>query len=137
MLGVPHDSDPHFSPEGDRLVFRSDAELGVENIWVTPWNGCNVAALRPDLDLEQHEVSLGLELKNALAAQTEDEILLSSGIKETSSRKRRRLLREGRLHGILSLYSVVLCVMLFQLIESPMRHIDSSLMLGFIPLGHL
>jgi hypothetical protein len=38
--GVPHDSDPHFSPEGDRLVFRSDAEHGVENIWVMEWKGC-------------------------------------------------------------------------------------------------
>lgn len=38
--GVPHDSDPHFSPEGDRLVFRSDAEQGVENIWVMEWKGC-------------------------------------------------------------------------------------------------
>ncbi|KAG6907448.1 hypothetical protein DXG01_008832, partial [Tephrocybe rancida] len=40
LLGAPYDSDPHFSPEGDRLVFRSDAELGVENIWVTIWKGC-------------------------------------------------------------------------------------------------
>lgn len=38
--GVPYDSDPHFSPEGDRVVFRSDAELGVENIWVMRWAGC-------------------------------------------------------------------------------------------------
>ena len=35
LLGVPHDSDPHFSPDGEKLVFRSDAELGVENIWIT------------------------------------------------------------------------------------------------------
>jgi hypothetical protein len=25
LLGVPHDSDPHFSPDGDKIVFRSDA----------------------------------------------------------------------------------------------------------------
>ncbi|KAJ3543125.1 hypothetical protein NMY22_g3250 [Coprinellus aureogranulatus] len=37
--GVPHDSDPRFSPEGDRLVFRSDAGHGVENIWVMEWEG--------------------------------------------------------------------------------------------------
>ena len=96
---MPHDSDPRFSPDGDRLVFRSDAELGVENIWVMPWEGCTVAAVRPDLDLK-HEVSLGLELSEALSLKIEDEMLLSSGIRETSSRKRRRLLREGRLDGI-------------------------------------
>lgn len=99
MLGVPHDCDPRFSPSGDRLVFRSDAELGVENIWVIPWVNCAAAAVRPDLDLEQG-ASLSLELSEALALKTEDETILSSGIRETSGRKRRRLLREGRLNGI-------------------------------------
>jgi hypothetical protein len=49
ILGVPYDSDPHFSPVGDKLVFRSDAELGVENIWVVPWaaGGCEAMDLRP------------------------------------------------------------------------------------------
>ncbi|KDQ18538.1 hypothetical protein BOTBODRAFT_52531 [Botryobasidium botryosum FD-172 SS1] len=46
LLGIPHDSDPRFSPSGDRLVFRSDAELGVENIWVIPWTGCADMNLR-------------------------------------------------------------------------------------------
>lgn len=41
LRGVPYDSDPHFSPTGDRLVYRSDAELGVENIWVMEWKGCS------------------------------------------------------------------------------------------------
>ncbi|KAF9036525.1 hypothetical protein BDZ89DRAFT_1130161 [Hymenopellis radicata] len=40
LTGVPYDSDPHFSPEGDRIVFRSDAGLGLGNIWVTAWKGC-------------------------------------------------------------------------------------------------
>ncbi|KAF9010988.1 hypothetical protein BDZ89DRAFT_1167612 [Hymenopellis radicata] len=40
LTGVPYDSDPHFSPEGDRIVFRSDAGLGLDNIWVTAWKGC-------------------------------------------------------------------------------------------------
>ncbi|KAF8919205.1 hypothetical protein CPB85DRAFT_1549164 [Mucidula mucida] len=46
LVGVPYDSDPHFSPDGDRLVFRSDAELGVENIWVMPWTGCEAMDVR-------------------------------------------------------------------------------------------
>jgi WD40-like Beta Propeller Repeat len=113
LLGVPHDSDPHFSPDGDRLVFRSDAELGVDNIWVIPWESCNSAALRPDADLEQR-VSLDAKLTDALANQAEDEMLLSSGVKETGSRKRRRLLREGRLHGDLVFdFSLVLCMTLY------------------------
>ncbi|KAJ7070752.1 hypothetical protein C8F01DRAFT_1107614 [Mycena amicta] len=46
LLGIPHDSDPHFSPNGDRLVFRSDAGLGVENIFIKPYPGCEAADLR-------------------------------------------------------------------------------------------
>ncbi|KAG8958820.1 hypothetical protein FRC03_008801 [Tulasnella sp. 419] len=45
LVGVPHDSDPHFSPDGKQLAFRSDAGLGVENIWIRPWHGCENAAL--------------------------------------------------------------------------------------------
>ncbi|KAJ3545632.1 hypothetical protein NMY22_g2351 [Coprinellus aureogranulatus] len=44
--GVPHDSDPRFSPAGDRLVFRSDAGHGIENIWVMEWKGCQEMDLR-------------------------------------------------------------------------------------------
>ncbi|KAI0648336.1 hypothetical protein C8Q79DRAFT_1008671 [Trametes meyenii] len=90
LLGVPHDSDPHFSPEGDRLVFRSDAELGVENIWIREWNGCEGSDIRPLRIVNE-------ELKDALALKDEEDDLLSSGIKETAERKHRRLLREGRL----------------------------------------
>ncbi|KAJ7833499.1 hypothetical protein B0H13DRAFT_2428395 [Mycena leptocephala] len=73
LLGVPHDSDPHFSPNGDRIVFRSDAGLGLENIWVKPWAGLQ-----------------------ALASKTHDENLLSQGIRETEERRVNRLIREGR-----------------------------------------
>ncbi|KAJ7917481.1 hypothetical protein B0H13DRAFT_2231389 [Mycena leptocephala] len=75
LLGVPHDSDPHFSPNGDRIVFRSDAGLGLENIWVKPWAGCEAADLRP-ID--------------------HDENLLSQGVRETEERRVNRLIREGR-----------------------------------------
>ncbi|KAK0434065.1 uncharacterized protein EV420DRAFT_1684074 [Desarmillaria tabescens] len=51
LLGVPYDSDPHFSPEGDRIVFRSDAGLGVENIWVMAWCGCHEMDVRPTVAL--------------------------------------------------------------------------------------
>ncbi|KAG6900438.1 hypothetical protein C0993_010485 [Termitomyces sp. T159_Od127] len=89
LLGVPFDSDPHFSPEGDRLVFRSDAELGVENIWVTPWKGCEAMDLRSD-EATDH-------LRTALRAQKFEEDLLASGIKEDYQRRYNRLVREGRL----------------------------------------
>ncbi|KAF8061652.1 hypothetical protein FPV67DRAFT_1673271 [Lyophyllum atratum] len=90
LLGVPHDSDPRFSPEGHRLVFRSDAELGVENIWVTSWKGCDGMDLRsaqPD----------NVDLNKALQTKAMEERLLADGVKETSERKYNRLVREGRL----------------------------------------
>ncbi|KAI0329892.1 hypothetical protein GY45DRAFT_1324512 [Cubamyces sp. BRFM 1775] len=90
LLGVPHDSDPHFSPEGDRIVFRSDAELGVENIWVKEWKGCSNMDVRPTHTSNQ-------DLISALRLKHEEEELLASGTKETVERKQRRLLREGRL----------------------------------------
>ncbi|KAI0831687.1 hypothetical protein BC628DRAFT_1310437 [Trametes gibbosa] len=90
LLGIPHDSDPHFSPDGDRIVFRSDAELGVENIWVKGWNGCNASDIRPAQAGSD-------ELYNALLLKEKEEDFLAQGIKETAERKYRRLLREGRL----------------------------------------
>lgn len=92
LLGVPFDSDPHFSPEGDRLVFRSDAELGVENIWVTLWKGCEAMDLRSDRPSD--------ELRTALRSQKFEENLLASGIKEDHRRRYNRLVREGRLIGM-------------------------------------
>ncbi|KAF7790973.1 hypothetical protein EIP86_001932 [Pleurotus ostreatoroseus] len=88
LLGVPHDSDPHFSPDGTKLVYRSDAELGVENIWVTEWKGCEKMDVRPN----------GAQgaLLDALKTQKEEEDLLAQGVKETPERNHRRLLREGR-----------------------------------------
>ncbi|KAJ7043643.1 hypothetical protein C8F04DRAFT_1366688 [Mycena alexandri] len=88
LLGVPHDSDPHFSPNGDRIVFRSDAGQGLENIWVKPWAGCEAANLRPTQGSEA--------LMQALNSKDHDEHLLSQGIKETEERRINRLTREGR-----------------------------------------
>ncbi|KAL1742535.1 hypothetical protein HDZ31DRAFT_65886 [Schizophyllum fasciatum] len=88
LLGIPHDSDPHFSPDGKLLAFRSDAGLGVENIWVKPWNGCEAADLRP-------AVAEGA-LADALRAKEDEEALLARGIIESTQRQAHRLLREGR-----------------------------------------
>ena len=92
LLGVPYDSDPHFSPEGERLVFRSDAELGVENIWVMEWKGCVAMDVRA-VGTESKDLNEALRLKD-----TEEE-MLAAGIKETGNRKYRRLVREGRSGG--------------------------------------
>ncbi|KAJ7504368.1 hypothetical protein B0H11DRAFT_1981946 [Mycena galericulata] len=75
LLGVPHDSDPHFSPTGDRIIFRSDAGLGE-------------ADLRPTQGAPA--------LMQALRSKTYDEHLLAQGIKETNERRANRLIREGR-----------------------------------------
>ena len=96
LLGVPHDSDPHFSPEGERIVFRSDAELGVENIWVKEWVGCEDMDLRP--------TSPRGELQVALSLKNDEEALLAGGTQETAERRRRRLVREGRLKGMCILH---------------------------------
>ncbi|CAA7266376.1 unnamed protein product [Cyclocybe aegerita] len=82
LLGVPYDSDPHFSPTGDRIVFRSDAELGVENIWVLEWKGCE------EMDVRSNNP--------ALREQVLEEQLLAEGVPETAQRKYNRLVREGR-----------------------------------------
>ncbi|KAG8914111.1 hypothetical protein FRC01_004220 [Tulasnella sp. 417] len=96
LLGVPWDSDPHFSPDGQKLVFRSDAGLGVENIWTLPWRGCRTAALRSyDHDPETTH-PLNQSLLQALAHEEEDEIWLAQGFKEDDDKRMRRLLREGR-----------------------------------------
>ena len=91
LLGVPHDSDPHFSPAGDKLVFRSDAGLGVENIWFVEWKGCAKMNVRPE-----HADGA---LLDALETQHHEEELLARGVKETEERRERRLLREGRHKG--------------------------------------
>ncbi|KAF9009485.1 hypothetical protein BDQ17DRAFT_1235809 [Cyathus striatus] len=86
LLGVPHDSDPHFSPEGDRIVFRSDAELGIENIWVMAWRGCK------EMDLRSADSGSMLFSE----ADEQDESLLAKGVPENARRMHRRLHREGR-----------------------------------------
>jgi hypothetical protein len=95
LLGIPHDSDPHFSPDGEKLVFRSDAELGVENIWITEWKGCNEMDVRPQ-DAQG-------ALMYALQHQLDDEDALAQGVRETTEVKRHRLIREGRLNGEFSI----------------------------------
>jgi hypothetical protein len=100
LVGVPHDSDAHFSPEGDRLVYRSDAGHGIENIWVMEWKGCEEADVR--------SASAGAELAQALASKVSEEEMLARGIKETEERRHSRLLREGRLGGGLSLIPTII-----------------------------
>lgn len=95
LLGVPYDSDPHFSPEGDRFVFRSDAGLGVENIWVAQWKGCDAMDVRVADGKNQ-------ELRAALHVKTQEEDLLKRGVVETKERKYNRLTREGRAGGTFS-----------------------------------
>lgn len=102
LTGIPHDSDPHFSPDGKLLAFRSDAELGVENIWTMEWKGCDNMDVRPK-GTGDEALLLALALKD-----TEDE-MLANGVKETRVRHQRRLLREGRLSGMSYSFSVRQC----------------------------
>ncbi|KAG8881276.1 hypothetical protein FRB98_004435 [Tulasnella sp. 332] len=80
LQGVPYDSDPHISPDGTQLAFRSDAGLGISNIWIKPWSGCR-AASEP-----VHGDDLWL-LPNP-NADPESE--------ESNKKNHRRLVREGR-----------------------------------------
>ncbi|CAL1703396.1 unnamed protein product [Somion occarium] len=89
LLGVPHDSDPHFSPDGDRLVFRSDAELGVENIWIVDWRDCHTMDVRPD--------NPDGELLAALRDKNREDEELARTLKENDERRKRRLTTEGRI----------------------------------------
>jgi hypothetical protein len=92
LVGIPYDSDPHFSPDGDRFVFRSDAGLGVENIWVSEWKGCDAM----DVSIANTDSQ---KLLLALRVKAEEEDSLSKGIAETEERRRHRLVREGRASG--------------------------------------
>jgi hypothetical protein len=111
LRGVPHDSDPRFSPNGDRIVFRSDAELGVENIWVMRWMGCE------RMDLERVDTTEDRDILDG------DADMLARGIKETTERRKRRLMREGRLGGeYISATMMSTCVYLNIFSPSPTRH---------------
>lgn len=92
LTGVPHDADPSFSPDGDRLAFRSDGGLGVDNIWVMPWaaGGCSEMDVR----------SPSAMTAEAIAQRDHDASLLAQGVRETEERKLRRLSQEGRLAGL-------------------------------------
>lgn len=91
LLGVPHDSDPHFSPDGTILAFRSDAELGVENIWLAEWKGCDNMSVRPSFP--------DARMVEALSRKDDDADDLAKGIKESPERRSRRLTLEGRSSG--------------------------------------
>lgn len=100
LTGVPHDADPSFSPQGDRLAFRSDAGLGVDNIWVMPWaaGGCSEMDVR----------SSSMMTAEAVAQRDYDASLLAQGVRETEERRLRRLSQEGRLAGLcLDNYNVI------------------------------
>ncbi|EIW85515.1 hypothetical protein CONPUDRAFT_98596 [Coniophora puteana RWD-64-598 SS2] len=88
--GVPFDSEPHFSPDGRRLLFTSDAESGVDNIWITEWKGCEAM----DLSVSSRA---NADLARVLETRDLDEDLLAQGVPETAERTHNRLLREGRL----------------------------------------
>lgn len=92
LTGVPHDTDPSFSPEGNRLTFRSDAGLGVDNIWVMPWaaSGCSKMDVR----------SPSAMTAEAISQRVHDASLLAQGVRETEERRLRRLSEEGRLAGL-------------------------------------
>lgn len=92
LLGVPHDSDPHFSPDGSKMLFRSDAGLGIENIWVMNYTSCGEMDVRASY-------ATG-DLLESLNTKDMDEQLLAQGHRETQERKHLRLLREGRLNGV-------------------------------------
>ncbi|KAH8830826.1 hypothetical protein DL96DRAFT_1594464 [Flagelloscypha sp. PMI_526] len=90
MLGIPHDTDPTFDATGERLAFRSDAETGVDNIFVVNWGGCDAMDLRAPSGSPQ--------FLNAQKYRHLDEELLAQGYPETAERKVRRLTREGRVN---------------------------------------
>jgi dipeptidyl aminopeptidase/acylaminoacyl peptidase len=109
LLGVPHDTNPHFSPDGKLLAFSSDAGLGVENIWVTPWKGCAESDLRLTTrtknsphSWETKDNLLSKELMKALDKQEEEEKILAASGREDWIGRRNRLLREGRSEGMCS-----------------------------------
>jgi hypothetical protein len=92
LRGVPHDTDPHFSPDGNRFVFRSDAELGIENIWISEWKGCDAM----DISIMN---TRDKELQMALRVEAQEDALLREGIPESKKRRHNRLVREGRAWG--------------------------------------
>jgi hypothetical protein len=106
LVGVPFDTDPHFSPDGDRFVFRSDAGLGVENIWISAWKGCEAM----DVSTVNTEDK---ELQATLRVKMEEEDSLNVGIPETESGRYNRLVREGRAGGKCLIVQDSLCILAF------------------------
>ncbi|KAJ4463331.1 hypothetical protein C8J55DRAFT_444178 [Lentinula edodes] len=90
LLGIPYDADPRFSPDGKRLAFRSDAGIGIDNIWLMHWTGCEEMDIRPSTAVDPL-------LAEALAEKDkEDHLLFIQRVSETKTRQRNRLRREGR-----------------------------------------
>ncbi|KAE9398333.1 hypothetical protein BT96DRAFT_957632 [Gymnopus androsaceus JB14] len=84
LLGIPHDTEPRFSPDGTLLAFRSDAELGIDNIWILNWTSCEEMDRRPLTSTAADPL-----LAQALAEKQVDEDLFFI--------QHNRLIREGRL----------------------------------------
>ncbi len=40
LTGIPYEKDASFSPDGESIVFISDATFGVDNIWTMPYTQC-------------------------------------------------------------------------------------------------
>jgi hypothetical protein len=94
-------------------VFRSDAELGIENIWVMDWNGCESMRAR---SYDRDNVLVKPEIQAALKVKDAEDDMLVKGIKETPIRKTNRLLREGRLGGQIFDYLYIIFVHLLDII---------------------
>ncbi|EJD46085.1 hypothetical protein AURDEDRAFT_184428 [Auricularia subglabra TFB-10046 SS5] len=96
LSGAPFDADPRFSPEGDRLLYKSDAGQGLFNLYILPWSSCDEMSARPS---RHGQYTLSSELTAALATKEYDDELLANGVVETTIRREQRLVREGRLQA--------------------------------------
>ncbi|KAJ3798012.1 hypothetical protein GGU11DRAFT_27909 [Lentinula aff. detonsa] len=91
LLGIPYDADPRFSPDGRQLAFRSDAGIGISNIWIMNWTSCEEMDVRPSTATDPL-------LAEALAAKdVQEDLLFIQRVPETEGRRKNRLRREGRI----------------------------------------
>ncbi|KAF5379903.1 hypothetical protein D9757_007185 [Collybiopsis confluens] len=94
LLGIPYDAEPRFSPDGLQMAFRSDAGLGVDNIWVMNWTSCE------EMDRRPLGAQNGALLAQALDVQrAAEEMHYVERVPETETRRRNRLRGEGRLEA--------------------------------------
>ncbi|KAJ3843796.1 hypothetical protein F5878DRAFT_603808 [Lentinula raphanica] len=94
LLGVPYDADPRFSPDGKRLAFRSDAGIGIDNIWIMNWTSCEEMDVRPSSTAMDHSLAEALSEKDI-----DEDLLFVQRVPETAARRKSRLRREGRLYA--------------------------------------